>query len=96
MRTNFVPMERVDEFQANVPAPLQSDALDWVGLHLAELQTRYGGRWIAVANEEVVASADDLPGLMAALEGIGVDSPFVTQIPDQPIAWDTLYGNPIF
>ncbi len=89
----FVPAGRVAELRARNPATSGAEALEWVSKHLSELQARHGGKWVAVADGAVLASADDLPSLMVVLEDIDVDSPFVTQIPPGPIVWHTLYGN---
>ena len=88
---NFVPAERVAEFRARIAAPSGAESLEWISKHLSDLQAAYGDKWIAVAGDEVIASADDLPRLVEALDELNIDNPFVTQIPAGPIIWHTLY-----
>ena len=88
---NFVPAERVAEFRARTAEPRGAESLEWVSKHLSELQASYGDKWIAVAEDQVIASADDLSQLVEALDELNVDNPFVTQIPAGPIVWHTLY-----
>ena len=88
---DFVPEERVAEFRARTAAPSGAESLEWISKHLSELQATYGDKWIAVAGDEVIASADDLPRLVEALDELNIDNPFVTQIPAGPIVWHTLY-----
>ncbi len=88
---NFVPAERVAQFRTRTAAPSGAESLEWISKHLSELQANYGDKWIAVAGDQVIASADDLPRLVEALDELNIDNPFVTQIPAGPIIWHTLY-----
>ena len=89
----FVPEPQVARFRTRNPSFSGAESLEWVSKHLSYLRETFGGKWIAVARDEVVASADELPSLMLKIEEIEVENPFVTQIPDEEITWHTLYGN---
>jgi hypothetical protein len=55
------------------------DEIRWLGDHLAELKDGYAGMWIAVKKGEVIAAANNVAGLRAALPA-SVERPFVTRI----------------
>jgi len=90
---SFVPRGRVAELRTQAPAPSGAESLEWVSKHLGELQVSHGDKWVAVAGNEVVAAADDVPSLMEALEGLDIEAPFITQIPAGAVIWRTLYGR---
>jgi len=88
-----VSPERVAEIQEHGRQPQASDALEWVSATLPDLRARYAGRWIAVADDRVIADAASLAELLQATQAEGALNPFVTQIPAEPIIWNTLYGR---
>lgn len=89
---DFVPPERVGTIQTG-PAPAEANSLEWVSHHLAQLRQQYSGQWIAVVGEEVVASAPTLPQLLGHVAELGIDRPFITEIPVGPITWITTYAR---
>jgi hypothetical protein len=89
----FVSPEHVGRIRAGRPIPSEMHALEWVSAHIPALQQRYGGQWIAVVGEAVIASADNLPQLLEKVQASGVERPFVTEIPTGSITWDTAYAR---
>jgi hypothetical protein len=67
---------RVDQVE-----PTGQDALDWVAAHYNELRQHYPQMWIAVLEQQVVASSEALPSLLEELQQRGIESAFVTRIP---------------
>ena len=89
----FVSPERVGEIQEGCRPPQATDALEWVSATLPNLRARYAGRWIAAVDGRVIADAASLADLLRATEAEGAPNPFVTQIPAEPIVWNTLYAR---
>jgi len=91
---DFAPLEKVGELRRRNPATTGAEALEWTSKHLNELMTKYGGKWIAIADAStVVASSDSLSGLMEQLRELDVEEPFVTQIPTGTVVWQTMYAK---
>jgi len=90
---DFVTREQAARLRQDRPTPPEVDALDWVSRHLGDLQARYGGQWVGIAQGRVVASATTLQNLMAELERMGARDPFITQIPAGNIVWRTTFGG---
>lgn len=88
---DFVPMDRVAQIEGSHTPPTQASDLDWVSRNLTELEATYAGRWIAVDRGKVVAAATDLPGLLQQIAELGVEGPFITEIPSEPVIWTTAY-----
>lgn len=88
---DFVSMELVAQTRGSHTPPRQASDLEWLSRNLPELETRYAGQWIAVDRGEVVAAATDLPGLLQRIGELGVEGPFITQIPSEPVIWTTTY-----
>lgn len=88
---DFVPRERVAQIRGSHTPPTQASDLDWVSRNLTELEATYAGQWIAVDRGKVVAAATDLPGLLQQIAELGVEGPFITQIPSEPVVWTTAY-----
>ena len=88
---NFVPKEQVAEIQGSRTPPRQASELEWLSRNLPELETKYAGEWIAVVSGEVVGAATDLPSLLQMIGERGVDDPFITKIPSEPVIWATAY-----
>lgn len=91
----FVSPERVGTIRAGRPVPNEVHALEWVSANIAALQRHYPGRWIAVVAEEIAATADSLPQLLEQIQALGIERPFVTEIPAGPITWNTAYARPL-
>ncbi len=53
----------------------------WVSDHFDELIEQYGGDWIAVVGERVVAHAPTTPELREMLDSMGIMSIFLEKIP---------------
>ena len=90
---DFVPVEHVARIREGRPAPQEASALEWVSQHLPDLRAAYAGRWIAIANGEVIASAASLSELLEQTRGAGAEKPFITEIPAGPIVWNTAYAG---
>lgn len=90
---DFVPREHVARIRQNRTAPPEADALEWVSMHMEQLKARYGGQWVGIAENSVIASSLTLPRLMEALRQAGIDGAFITQIPAESIVWRTAYGK---
>lgn len=85
---NFVPPEHVATIRAGRAVPNETRALEWVSRHLAELRQLFGGRWVAVVGNAVAASAPTLPQLLQQVQELGIERPFVTEIPTGQVTWN--------
>lgn len=90
---DFVPIERVAEVRAGKLPPVDIDKLEWVSSQLDALRASYAGKWVAITESGVIASAPDLEDLLSALAEESAEQPFVTQIPEEPIVWNMTYGD---
>lgn len=90
---DFVPVERVAEVRTGKLPPPEADKLEWVSKQLDTLRASYAGKWVAITDDGVSASASDLGELMSILDDEGIDQPLVTQIPEGPIIWNTAYAD---
>jgi len=88
---DFVTRDQAVQLRQARSIPPEADALGWVSSHLGELQSRYGGQWVGIAQGRVLASAATLQDLMAELGRVGARDPFITQIPAGEIVWHTTY-----
>lgn len=88
-----MPVEHVAEIRGGKLPPPQADRLEWMSAQLDALRTQYAGKWVVVTDEGVVASAADLGELLSLIETQGVSDPFVTQIPAEPMIWNTAYAH---
>jgi len=91
----FLSPEQVGTIQTGRAAPPEGDQLEWVSRHLAELRQQYAGRWVAVVGDTVGASAPTLPRLLEQVQELGIERPFVTEIPAGQITWITTYARPL-
>ncbi len=89
---DFVRPEQVAALREGSSEPPEADALEWVSKNLPDLRNQYPGKWVAVVDNWVACSADDLPSLMRQLSEEGVERPFITQIPTHEIVWTTTYA----
>lgn len=66
--------------------------LAWLSSNVEELRQVHAGRWIAIVDGEVCASATDLHELMEAVEAAAIGTPLVTFMPEQEVTWRMAYG----
>lgn len=88
---SFVPQEKAATIRSTRPSPGESDELDWVSKNLENIRQLYGGQWVAVHGNEIVAAAASLPDLMTLITDF--DRPFITFIPSEPIVWTFAYAS---
>lgn len=87
----FVPKEQVGIIRQRMTSSItQKDEIEWLSKNLNYLRGVFAGKWIAIYENRVVASAINLPDLMIMVKDI--DKPFLTQIPDGPLVWNFAYG----
>jgi hypothetical protein len=91
----IVAPERVATIRAGRAVPNEARALEWVSGHLAELRQQYGGQWIAIVGTTVAVSEPTLSQLLQRVEELGIERPFVTEIPAGEITWITTYARSI-
>ncbi|MFZ1057711.1 MAG: DUF5678 domain-containing protein [Candidatus Rokuibacteriota bacterium] len=87
---DFVSPERVGTIQVG-PVPVEANSLEWVSRHLTELRQEHAGQWVAIVGEQVAAFAPTLAQLLERVGELGIDRPFLTEIPAGPITWITTY-----
>ncbi len=88
---DFATPEQVAIIQETQQPPEQSDELDWLSSNLNSIRQDYAGQWIAIYENRIVGSAEDLPGLLTQIAQI--DKPFITFIPSGQIVWNFTYAN---
>ena len=88
---DFVPSEQAAVIRSDRPSPDQGDELDWLSKNLPNVRGRYGGQWVAVYNNEIIAAAHDLPDLIRQIGGF--DRPLITFIPAEPVVWTFTYAS---
>jgi hypothetical protein len=87
----FIPREQLGIIrQRSSPSCAQETEIEWVSKNLGILKDRYAGQWIAVCENAVVASAENLPTLM--IRARDFDNPLITQIPEEAVIWNLAYG----
>lgn len=87
---NFVSPEQAAVVRTGQPSPEQGDKLEWLSSNLQDVCRGYGGQWIAVYNNGIVASALNLSDLMSHITEF--DKPLVTFIPSEPVVWNFTYA----
>ncbi len=87
---DFVPREQASIIRTSRPLPDQGDNMDWLSKNLQTIRQEYGGKWVAVYNERIVASSSTLPDLMNQIEEY--DRPLITLIPAEPVIWTFTYA----
>lgn len=88
---NFVHPEQAAIIRTRRPFPKQGDKLDWLSKNLQNIHKEYGGQWIAVYENEIVAKSSNLPDLMTQITEF--DSPLITFIPVEPVVWTFTYAS---
>jgi hypothetical protein len=71
------PYEDFDDLELE---PLSDEELDWVEAHWDELRKQYGGQWIAVLKDSIVAHGPDLVDVGKDVEAKGIKNPFYTWV----------------
>lgn len=87
---NFVPPEQASIIRTSRPLSAQGDNMDWLSKNLQTIRQEYGGKWVAVYNERIVASSSTLPDIMNQIEEY--DRPLITLIPADPVIWTFTYA----
>ncbi|HZX13202.1 MAG TPA: DUF5678 domain-containing protein [Thermodesulfobacteriota bacterium] len=87
---DFVPPEQASIIRTSRHLPDQGDNMDWLSKNLQTIRQEYGGKWVAVYNERIVASSSTLPDLMNQIEEY--DRPLITLIPAEPVIWTFTYA----
>jgi hypothetical protein len=88
---NFVPKETALKIRSSRSTPEEGQEMDWLARNLDTLRVDYGGKWVAVSGEKIVAAAQTLPELMDQL-GEG-QKPLITFIPQEPVVWSFTYAG---
>jgi len=87
---DFVPPEQASIIRTSRHLADQGDNMDWLSKNLQTIREEYGGKWVAVYNERIVASSSTLPDLMNQIEEY--DRPLITLIPAEPVIWTFTYA----
>lgn len=90
---DFTCPEQRAEIRDNQNIPHEATALEWLSNQLSAIRAQYINCWIAIDNEQVVADADNLPALLEKIQDAGIETPFITFIPADPIIWNTAYDQ---
>jgi hypothetical protein len=72
---------------------MDNSAVAWLGAHWQEVVQRFPNRWILIANQQVVADADNPSDLGARAAQMAINRPFITKIGGAPATWRTAYGG---
>jgi len=88
---DFVNPEHAAVIRSKRPSPEHENVLDWLSKNLADIQPRYAGQWIAIYASAVVAANPSLHELLGEI--VGIDRPFITFIPKEPIVWKFTYAH---
>jgi hydroxymethylpyrimidine pyrophosphatase-like HAD family hydrolase len=91
---DFVDPQKASEIRSARPLDNDSKQLEWLSKNLERLRDHYGSTWIAIHDEKVVADGRTVSELMEKIKG--VDRPFITFIPSEPIVWTLAYGDERF
>lgn len=89
---DFMPREQIARIRSGHPTPSGVETLEWLSGHLDELRERYGGQWVGISQNTVVASSSNLHVLLETLHQLGIDGTFITQIPAGRVIWKSVYG----
>jgi hypothetical protein len=88
---DFVSPEHAAVIRSKRTAPEGIDNLDWLSKNLPHIRSQYGGQWIAVHSNAVVAAALNLSHLMNQI--VEYDRPLITFIPAEPVVWTFTYAH---
>ena len=87
----FVTPEHAAVIRSKRPSPEHENVLDWLSKNLADIQPQYAGQWIAIYANAVVAANPSLHELLGQI--VGIDRPFLTFIPKEPVVWKFTYAH---
>ncbi|OGP82501.1 MAG: hypothetical protein A2V87_10735 [Deltaproteobacteria bacterium RBG_16_58_17] len=88
---DFVSPEHAAVVRSKRPSQEGTDKLAWLSKNLTLIRSQYGGQWVAVYSNAVVAAAPDLSDLMNQIAEY--DRPLITFIPAEPVVWTFTYAN---
>lgn len=63
------------------------DDLDWLGENLVRLREQYGGQWVAIADQRVIASGMTVVELELAMQETDAQAPLVTFVGKEEPSW---------
>jgi|SRR3989304_7785625 len=86
---DFVSPERAAVIRASRKPQEKIDQLEWLSNNLEKIEKEYSGKWIAVQNEKVIESSNNLPELLEKIRHI--DNPFITFISNKIEIWSMTY-----
>ena len=87
----FVFPEHAAIIRSKRPSPEGTDKIDWLSKNLTDIRRRYGGQWVAVYGDAIVAAAPNLVDLMNQITEF--DRPLITFIPTAPVLWTFTYAK---
>lgn len=88
---DFVSPEHAVIIRSKKPSPEGIDKIDWLSRNLTDIRRRYGGQWVAVYGDGIVAAAQNLAALTNQIAEY--DRPLITFIPAEPVVWTFTYAN---
>ena len=86
---DFVSPEHAVIIRSRRLSPEGTDKIDWLSKNLTDIRRRYGGQWVAVYGDAIVAAAPTLVDLMNQITEF--DRPLITFIPTAPVLWTFTY-----
>ena len=86
----FVSREQASIIRTIRHLPDQGDNMDWLSKNLQTILQEYGGKWVAVYNETIVASSSTLSDLIYQIKEY--EKPLITFIPTEPVIWTFAYA----
>jgi len=90
IKEGFVSEEYAGIIRSSKSSPMEADRMDWLSKNLQTIKEEYAGQWIAIGDNEIIASSPSLPELLILIGD--VDKPLITFIPAEPIVWTFTYG----
>jgi hypothetical protein len=90
----FVSPEKAAVIRSETSSPGQGNELDWLSKNLQRVRKEYGGQWVAVYDDRIVAADRNLSCLMNQIGEF--DKPLITFIPSEPTVWTFAYVNEEF
>ena len=87
----FVSPEKAAVIRSRTSSPGQGSELDWLSKNLQRVREEYGGQWVAVYDDRIVAADRNLSNLMTQIGEF--DKPLITFIPSEPTVWTFTYVN---
>lgn len=91
---DFVSPEHAAVIRSKRIAPEGTDKLDWLSKNLTHIRSQYGGQWVAIHSNAVVAAALNLSHLMDQIAEY--DRPLITFIPAESVVWTFTYAHQKF